>query len=162
MMVGLLFFVILAACTNTRDNVQNNNQPKDQTQPINFHSSDKQKTRPDLTNNPYRDDNPARYSDAFTNEESIQISKTLEHKHDIMQAQVASTEDRVIVSLILNDHTDHEVTGKLQREIQEMVPDKQIIIYTDDPHWERMKNMDTKLKAHQFGDDILDFFDGRD
>lgn len=157
--ITLFLAAILVACTNTKDgNVQYNNQSTEKTRPIHYDPNDKQNMRMDEENNPYMDDNPARYSDAFTNDESIRLSQALEQRRDIVQAQVASTEDRVIVSVKLNKHKDHYIAENLREEIQTIVPDKQIVIYTDDPHWERMKNIDTKLKSKNFGNDILDFF----
>jgi hypothetical protein len=157
--VVLFIFVTLAACSNTKEGMPDGSQqPENNTQPIHYQPGEHRQVRPTPRNHSM-DNDPGRFSDAFTNEESIRISKALEQRRDIVQAQVASTENRVIVSVMLNKQADnHNVPEKIREEIQTIIPDKQIVIYTDDTHWERMKDIDTKLKAKNFGNDILDFF----
>jgi len=96
------------------------------------------------------------YSDAFTNEESVHITRALEKQKDIIQAQVASLEDRIVVAVMLREHLDHDVSQRIEKDVKEIVPDtnKQIIVYTDDIQWDRMKNLDTRLKAKTVGDDL--------
>ncbi|WP_249870983.1 YhcN/YlaJ family sporulation lipoprotein [Oceanobacillus saliphilus] len=95
----------------------------------------------------------SKYSDVFTNEESIRISEELAKQKDIIQAQVASTEDRIIVAVMLREHFDHHVAHKIEDEVRKIVPDsdKQIIVYTDDIQWDRMKNIDARLGARETG-----------
>lgn len=96
------------------------------------------------------------YSDAFTNEESLFITKELEKQKDIIQAQVASSEDRIVVAVMLREHVDHDMPQKIEEDVKELVPgtNKQIIVYTDDVQWNQMKNLDTRLKAKTIGDDL--------
>ncbi len=99
------------------------------------------------------------YSDAFTNEESARITKELSKQKDIIQTQVASTEDRIVVAVILREHFDHDVSHHIEEEVKKIVPDtdKQIIVYTDDIEWDRMKNLDARLQAKYNGDDLERF-----
>lgn len=157
-MALLLLIIVLAACTNTREGVRdddgNNNTD---IQPMHFESEKKtQNTNNKEGNQSQQKNRESRYSDAFTNEESLMLTNTLEKRKDIMQAQVATTDDRVIVGVMLSEHTDHNTTKKIESEIKEIIPDKQIIIYTDDTRWERMKNLDAKLESKNIGNDVED------
>ncbi len=101
------------------------------------------------------------YSDAFTNEESARITEELSKQKDIIQAQVASTEDRIVVAVILREHFNHDVTQNIKQEVREIIPntDKQVIVYTDDIEWDRMKNLDARLRAKNNGDDLETFIE---
>ncbi|WP_339228268.1 YhcN/YlaJ family sporulation lipoprotein [Oceanobacillus sp. FSL K6-2867] len=101
----------------------------------------------------------AHYSDSFTNEESARITEELSKQKDIIQAQAASTEDRIVVSVILREHFNHDISHNIKEEVRKIVPntDKQIIVYTDDIEWDRMKNLDARLQAKNNGDDLEAF-----
>lgn len=155
-------FVFLTACTNARDNTESNKENTN-TEPINYEMEGEREERLNIQGNDKQKTYPEqRYSDAFTNEESIMLSKELERRRDVTKAQVASTDDRVIVAVMLQDHADHNITKKLRKEIEKMIPDKQVIIYTDDTHWDRMKNIDAKMGTKNIGNEnrnkIKDFF----
>lgn len=96
------------------------------------------------------------YTDPFTNEESIRISEELQKQKDIIQAQVASTDDRIVVAVMLREHDNHDITQQIEENIKKIVPNtgKQIIVYTDDVHWDRMKNLGSRGKAKSIGDDV--------
>ncbi|WP_067727292.1 YhcN/YlaJ family sporulation lipoprotein [Oceanobacillus damuensis] len=96
------------------------------------------------------------YSDVFTNEESIRISEELANQKDIIQAQVASTDDRIIVAVMLREHFDHHASVDIESEVRKIVPEteKQITVYTDDIQWDRMKNLDARLQAKTIGEDM--------
>lgn len=159
-MMLILLIAILTACTNTREDAEDSNEEVE-TQPIHYESEGERKDRLNIQDNPKKEGIPKQekqknYSDAFTNEESVMLSETLEKRKDINKAQVASTEDRIIVAVMLSDHPDRNITNKIKTDIKKIVPDKQIVIYTDDTHWERMKNLDAGLKSKGVGTDMED------
>lgn len=86
------------------------------------------------------------YSDAYTNEEALWLSEELENRKDIVTAQVASTEDQILVGLIQREYATEDVPKRVKEEIQKLLPDtkKEIIVFTDNAYWEYMKNRDAK------------------
>lgn len=101
------------------------------------------------------------YTDAFTNEESIRITESLRNRVDVVQAQVASTEDRIVVGVILKEHADPDTGDKLVKHIERQLEDtdKEIIVYTDDIQWDRMKNLDSRLQAKEMGEQVENLFE---
>lgn len=154
-MVLLLLIIVLTACTNTKEEEQDNHDNNNTgIQPMHFETDKKAENRNNGEDNQRQ--NKTRYSDVFTNEESIMLSEKLEKRKGINRAQVASTDERVIVAVMLSDHSDHNITKKIEADIKEIIPDKQIVIYTDDTHWERMKNLDARLESKNIGNDVED------
>ncbi|MEN1969278.1 YhcN/YlaJ family sporulation lipoprotein [Lentibacillus sp. N15] len=84
------------------------------------------------------------YSDNFVNQESEQIYQRLINYKQIKQAQIAITEDKVIVGLMLNDYKEEHVRDLVVKEVKKVEPDKEVVIYTDNIHWNRMKNMNAR------------------
>ncbi|WP_087971793.1 YhcN/YlaJ family sporulation lipoprotein [Oceanobacillus rekensis] len=101
------------------------------------------------------------YSDAFTNEESIRIMEELVKQKDIIQAQVASTDDRIIVAVMLRENLDREIADDIEAEVKEIVPasDKEVIVYTDDVQWDRMKNFDSRIQSEDMDEDTTNFME---
>ncbi|MEC5422057.1 YhcN/YlaJ family sporulation lipoprotein [Virgibacillus sp. C22-A2] len=178
----ILLILFVVGCTNADDNTQTNNEDI-RTQPIHYETESEQKARKGLRDKtigeqggyPQSDqegvnasDYSGGYSDVFTNEESEFLANELQAHRDIIQAQVASTEDRIIVAVMLREHSNHDVAETIETEVREVIPetDKQIIIYTDDIYWDRMKNLDARLEARDVGEDledyITDFFNRND
>ncbi|WP_170875264.1 YhcN/YlaJ family sporulation lipoprotein [Virgibacillus pantothenticus] len=96
------------------------------------------------------------YSDPFTNEEAIMITEALQKKRQIVQAQVASTNDRILIGVILSTHVSGDIGNEIKKEVKKLLPDsnKEIIIYTDDTHWEKMRNLDARLEAKDNGENM--------
>lgn len=86
------------------------------------------------------------YTDAFTNEEAVKAMQHLASFKEIKQAQVATADDRVVVSVMLNKHDDHDISGWIENEVKTFFPDKTIVVYTDDYHWRHIKNLRSKLQ----------------
>ncbi|WP_042223344.1 YhcN/YlaJ family sporulation lipoprotein [Oceanobacillus manasiensis] len=86
------------------------------------------------------------YSDQYTNEEALWLSEELENRKDIVTAQVASTEDQILVGLVQREYAGEDVPQQVKKEIQRLLPDnkKEIIVFTDNAYWEYMKNRDAK------------------
>lgn len=167
-------FFTMVACAN--DNGANEDAQREidnkNTQPIHYETNQEKKERlhvrdqtigekggyPQTHQDKANDaNNKNGYTDVFTNEEAQMIAETLQNKREIVQAQVASTDDRIIVGVILQAHAKQKDSAQqIKKEVKKLVPntDKQIIVYTDDIHWDRMKNLDARLKAKNNGDKI--------
>ncbi|WP_010531111.1 YhcN/YlaJ family sporulation lipoprotein [Lentibacillus jeotgali] len=94
-------------------------------------------------------------SDLFTNEMSMSISKHLKNRKDVRQAQVAVSEDRVVVGVMLTDQAPSDMRERIEQEVQDMVPTKEIYVYTDDIYWDRMRNKDAR--PDQLNGDMREF-----
>lgn len=169
---GLIFVALLAGgCSN--DNGQdeaskNNNQP----QTINYETQEEQNQRLDLRDQTIgekggypqtdqddlnRGDNQTgNNTDIFTNEQSKKIANRLMKRQDIKAAQVAITDDKIVVGVMLNDHSNHNITTGIKKDVRKFEPDKTIVVYTDDNNWDRMSNLKAKLKQSNLPNDIKD------
>ncbi|AIF45384.1 YhcN/YlaJ family sporulation lipoprotein [Virgibacillus sp. SK37] len=179
---GVALLALTIGCTNdNEESVENKANPN--TQPMHYETDQEQKERlnydepsigeqggyPQSEQQQVNDaDYKSGYSDAFTNEEAMLLSQELQNKKDIIQAQVAVTDKRIIVGVMQREHTDHLAVNKIESTIREILPNtkKEIIVYTDDIHWDRMKNLDARLKAKNRGDDlektVEDFLNSKD
>ncbi|WP_373892921.1 YhcN/YlaJ family sporulation lipoprotein [Virgibacillus natechei] len=177
----LVVAMLLVACTNTgTDDTQDSNE--NSTQPIHYETEGEQKDRLNTRDQtigeqggyPQSDQDGANasdyrggYSDEFTNEESEKLSRQLKDRKDIVQAQVTSTDDRVIVAVILKEKfTDHDIKDSIESEVRGAIPDKEVVVYTDEAYWEQMKDMDARRgsdnKNYNVEDYIKDFFERND
>src|SRR5690625_1979386 len=110
------------------------------------------------------------YSDIYTTDRTEEIAEYLQKKQEIVQAQVAETDDRIVIAVMLPERTRCDVdAGRLiEEEVRNILPgtNKQIIVYTDDVYWDRMKNLDGRWKARQTGEELgemlEDFFNMED
>lgn len=179
----LALTMLLVACTNTDTgkDTQDSNE-NSTTQPIHYETEEEQKDRLNTRDQtigeqggyPQSDqegvnssDYSGRYSDAFTNEKSEKLSKKIKDRKDIVQAQVASTDDRVIVAVILKEkYTNHNIKDSIESEVREAMPNKEIVVYTDEVYWDQRRNMDSRLgsdnKDYNVEDYIDDFFKRND
>ncbi|MBY7143269.1 YhcN/YlaJ family sporulation lipoprotein [Virgibacillus sp. NKC19-3] len=178
----LVITMLFVACANTdTDHTQTTNE-NSTTQPIHYETEEEQNNRlntrdqtiGDRGGYPQSDQNGVNasdysngYTDEFTDEESEELSKQLKDRKDIVQAQVASTDDRVIVAVILKEkYIDHDIKDSIESEVSEAIPDKEIVVYTDDAYWDQAKNLDarsgSKNKNYDVEDYIKDFFERND
>jgi len=97
------------------------------------------------------------YTDEYTTERTEEIADYLKRKQDIIQAQVAETDDRIVVAVMLPEFADRhpDVSGSIEEEVRNILPgtNKEIVVYTDSVYWERRKN-DARWKARETGEDI--------
>ncbi|WP_164668493.1 YhcN/YlaJ family sporulation lipoprotein [Virgibacillus doumboii] len=94
-------------------------------------------------------------SDLFTNEESVAIANHLTKKKEVIQSQVALTDNKVVVGVMLNESAPADMRERIKKEVQEMKPNKKVNVYTDDIYWDRMRNKDSKLD--HFNGDMEEF-----
>ncbi|WP_010651031.1 YhcN/YlaJ family sporulation lipoprotein [Oceanobacillus massiliensis] len=174
LLLSLMLILLLAAgCTNGERTQQTSDiNDGGSIQPIHFDRKDRdiynkdessigeQGGYPQSEQKMANDADFSNYTDAYTNEESIRISEELQQRKDIIQAQVASTDDRIIVAVMLQERFNLEVPD-VEEYVREIVPDtdKEIIVYTDEIHWDRMKNLDARLGAKNSGEGVEKFIE---
>ncbi|MFD1362937.1 YhcN/YlaJ family sporulation lipoprotein [Lentibacillus salinarum] len=107
--------------------------------------NDEQNTYPENDYQNVNEGDDQAQSDKFTNEVSQSISNHLKQRRDVRQAQVAVSEDKVIVGVMLTDQAPPDMRERVEQEVQEMVPTKDVHVYTDDIYWDRMRNKDAQL-----------------
>lgn len=159
-----LSLLILFGCSNTNDTGQNAEQDNhSETQPIHYETDKEQRERQnerpqsigDLGGYPQsdqRDTNASEgrhedFSDPYVNEATGKIYDRISRFKEIKQAQIAATDNKVIVALMLNDYNEENVRDKIVKEVRKIEPDKEVVIYTDDIHWNRVNNMRARLKS---------------
>jgi|GEM_PF-3879411 len=80
-------------------------------------------------------DNPT----AYTNEQTIEITKKLMERDDIRAAQVAMTKDKVFVGLMLERKIDSKIRSKVEEIVKASVSDKEVVVYSDETYWDQKK-----------------------
>lgn len=159
-----LSLLILFGCTNTNDTDQNAEQEnRSDTQPIHYETDEEQRERQNerpetigdrggYPQSDQRDTNASesKYensSDPYINEDSGKIYDRIIRFREIKQAQIAISEDKVMVALMLNDYNEETIRDKIVKEVEKVEPDKEVVIYTDDIHWNRMRNSRSRFKS---------------
>ncbi|WP_099158639.1 YhcN/YlaJ family sporulation lipoprotein [Virgibacillus ndiopensis] len=163
----IIAFLFGCANTNQDENAQDNNV---ETQPLHYETNEEQKDRQGVkkesvgekggykqsdqkgTNASER--NSGNYTDIFTNEETKEIYRHVTGLKEVKNAQIASTEEKVIVAVMLNEHSNHNVQAVIEQEVKKFAPDKTIVVYTDDIYWDRMSNLKSRLKAGNGGNEF--------
>lgn len=167
-------FILLLTVACSSVNEDGNNGEGIKTQPINYETDQERKDRLNTRDKTIGEkggypqskqegvnasDFHKGYSDPFTNEESELISKQLKEKKEIVQVQVAATDERIIVAVILSEKADPEIKKTIQEEVESIAPDKQITVYTDEVHWDHMKNLDARKGSEKREYDIEEYID---
>lgn len=165
--------VFVTGCTNMNsDEKQETTQENPNTHPINDEPKKEQKDRlEDRVNPPSKQkhqQNQERYADQmgnddmdiFTTKESAEIADMLTKRNDVIQAQVATTKDRVIVGVMLNKYNKQQADGdqkkiaEIEKAVQKVEPEKEIVVYTDDAHWNQLKDLNSGLKQSNAGENV--------
>ena len=171
--IGLLLIVLLSAgCSNDENNEASNNDVQPQT--INYETKNEQNARLGIQDQTIgerggypqtdqddinRGDSALRdNADIFTNEQSKKIANRLMKRQDIKAAQVAITDDKIVIGLMLNDHGDHNITKGIKEDVRKFDQEKTIIVYTDDIHWDRMSNLKARHEQSNLTENIKKFF----
>jgi|SRR5690625_2739515 len=169
----VILTVFVGGCTNMNsDGKRETTQENPNTHPINYEPKKEQQDRlEDRVNPPSKQkhqQNQERYADQignedmdiFTTKESAEIADHLTKRNDVIQAQVATTDDRVIVGVMLNKHDkqqadkDQKKIAEIEKAVQKLEPDKEIIVYTDDAHWNQLKDLNSSLKQSNAGENV--------
>ncbi|TMN21067.1 YhcN/YlaJ family sporulation lipoprotein [Lentibacillus cibarius] len=157
-MVGIVAFFFLIGCA-ANDNNQESSGENGNTQPINYETEKERQDRqgvekknigerggyPQNEQKRLNDGDETGKSDKFTNETSISIANHLKKNKKVKQAQVTVTDERIVVGVLINDSAPPDMRERLEQEVQDMVPNKEAYVYTDDIFWDRMRNKDARL-----------------
>ncbi|SHF65838.1 YhcN/YlaJ family sporulation lipoprotein [Ornithinibacillus halophilus] len=160
--------VLLSACNTTDDaSPERNGQDHNNIQPIRYETEDDREQKdigqrggyPQSELNGLHDDGVnEKTRDQFFTEEAQEISDHLHQRKDIKQAQVAITDDRVVVAVTLNEYLEHhEISRDIEKDVRKFVDDKAIVVYTDDYYWKRMKNLNARQS--NFGEEMDEFLE---
>lgn len=148
----------LVGCADDNNNNAHGDQDGVNSQPINYETQQEQEER---LGNEGENKNQDKYpksdqkelnrgdrsgqSDLYTNEMTMSISDKLKKRKHIQQAQVTMTKDKLVVAVIISEYAPSNIGDKVEEEVREMAPNKEVVVYTDDPHWDRMRNKDAQL-----------------
>lgn len=94
----------------------------------------------------------------FESREERQISQQLAKRKEVSQSRVAVTPNRVIVFASLNDYPN-DIEKDIENDVRRFVEDKQVVVFTDEIQWERMKHLDASLKQKEVGEDVEEFLE---
>lgn len=164
--------LILGACTNTNEEETGMDQDNI-TQPIHYETEREQKERLNVRDQTIgerggypqsRQENvhDANFDDGFTDEYTTErtkeIANYLQNKQQIIQAQVAETDDRIVVAVLMQERTnrDVDVSASIEEEVRNILPgtNKEIVVLTNDKYLDRMRNLDARWKARETGEDL--------
>ncbi|MFZ3576420.1 YhcN/YlaJ family sporulation lipoprotein [Virgibacillus sp. DJP39] len=163
--VCLLFIVIvMTACSDGENSAADNNNNEPQSQPLNYENETEKNRRLGLRDQTIgekggysqsdqklinRGDVGANNKDIYTNEKSQEIVKYLMDRHGIKVAQVAITDEKIIVAVMFDDRTgtNDAIADVIEKEVRKFDASKQIVVYTDQSNWEQVK--DLKARPNQ-------------
>ncbi|WP_047979710.1 YhcN/YlaJ family sporulation lipoprotein [Ornithinibacillus contaminans] len=155
--------LVIAGCGNSEEgmNDSNHSDTPNRTQPINYETPKEQenrmgerdKTIGELGGYPQSEQEyvnegdknlNAKNEDRYTNEKTLLIAEYLAKRKEIVQAQVAETDDRIIVAVLTENHEYPNLNEIVEQEVRQVEPNKEIVVYTDENYWERMRNLNGK------------------
>lgn len=93
----------------------------------------------------------------FTNEKTAEISKKIAERVDVKQAQVAMTDDRIIVALMLHHKADPKALDEIKAEVTKIAPGKEVVMYTDTDYWSKKKDMTGRNDSAETGGKMEEF-----
>lgn len=158
LLLGLVTLLLTTGCGN--DTEEGKSETNNSYQPINYETpeeqtkrSTKDKTIGELGGYPQSDQEyvnegdkniNSKNEDRYTNEKTMLISEYLAERKEIVQAQVSETDDRIIVAVITPDNEYFpKLNDVIEKEVKRVVPDKQVVVYTQAIWWDRMRNLNS-------------------
>lgn len=149
---------LAVGCSDT--NNQSEQENTSQTKNTGYESSHGESQDHINENDPNLNQNDSSNKDVYTNDTTVKIKELLTERQDIRRAQVASTEDRVMIAVNLSHNADRDkILDSIEDDVEDIVSDKELVIYTGDAYWNRMKNLGSKLKNLTDDDDIDEYID---
>ncbi|WP_042146142.1 YhcN/YlaJ family sporulation lipoprotein [Paucisalibacillus sp. EB02] len=154
---------LLAACGNESEQGMNNNTNQKNIQPINYETPNEQESRSgdqdksigeiggykqsdqEYVNEGDKNFN-AKNEDQYTSERTYLISEYLSERKEIVQSQIAETDDRIIVAVMTGNQYFPDLPEIITRDVKEIVPDKEVVVYTDKAWWDHMRNLNSNPK----------------
>src|SRR5699024_10530756 len=96
----------------------------------------------------------------FATKETREITQLLAKREDIRDSQVVSLRDRVVLVLMTDTNkVTNDMVQTITNEVEKITPTKQVLIYTDEYHWNRMKDLDAGLKQRKIGESAEEFIE---
>lgn len=95
----------------------------------------------------------------FKTDEALIVAQRLSKREEVRQAQVASSPTQIVVFVLLRDYQNPNIAKTLEEEIRMLSPHKDIYIYTDQRHYNRVEDLKSSMKARQIGNDLQRFFE---
>lgn len=157
----LVLLGIFTACTN--NNAEQHQQEDSNVQPIRYESNKEENERLGINDyadkDYYQSDEKGIAHDGnerniFHSDESLLVAQKLGERPDIKQYQVAVYENYVIVFTILQDYVNDDIAESIEQDVKEVLPSKEVAVYTDEYHWNKMRHMQAGFKQRQIADDL--------
>lgn len=153
----LLLFFVVVGCTDRIEQPEADPGESSSSQPFRYETVGEQKERQKnrdqhVKNQSQRKDNGTEYkniSNLSSDEENEIIDKIMKRKR-IKEAQVASSSHYVIISLLVREgYTDQTIRLNVEDDVRAMFSDRQIVIFTDDYHWNQMIHLKSRLASSE-------------
>lgn len=148
---------LLIGCSNTgiNDNAEDKNTPPT-SDTRHQDENHVQKQNQNDENEPDTNNSHDPNKNFYTNDTTEKIKNILKDRSDIREAQVASTDTRVMIALQLSHHADRDdILDSVENDVKDIASDKEMVIYTDDAYWNRMKDRSSKFR-NLTDDDVID------
>ncbi|MFC4558937.1 YhcN/YlaJ family sporulation lipoprotein [Virgibacillus kekensis] len=171
----LVLGMILAGCgggnpeagqDNTGDNIQpinyEDNQEEQERLGIKEESLGERGGYPQTNMNEMNTGDEDAQSDIYTNEVSVSIANHLKQRREIVQAQVGILDDRIVVGVMLDENVAANMKDIVKREVESMMPNKEVVVFTEDIYWDHMSNHDASPDEHSEMHEFLREFFGRE
>jgi len=160
LLIGSIFCLLIGCSSMNNDTGNENESPETDNTSYNSTKNHPDPLKKDRTKQRQENTRDTKNRDIFTNDTSIEIQETLTNRSDIRRAQVAITNTRAMISLQLSDHANRDgILDSVENDVKHIVPEKEIVIYTDDSYWRRMKDLGSRLKRLTDDDDIDKYID---
>ena len=95
----------------------------------------------------------------FESDEALAIAQALSSRTDVRHAHVATSDTQVVAFVLLKDYQNHHIAEDLEEEVRKISPDKDIYIYTDKVHYNRVEDLKSSMRARQIGNNIERFIE---
>ncbi len=159
---GCVILIVAAGCADQQEEGQMISEDmEDSTMPIDYSTHDEAERKLDDEGNRnggqeeaqdytgYQENLPPgqRHLGGFYNELSQSITEDLNRLDEIKLAQVYVTDQRVIVSLTLNQEYDDNaasIADKVYSKVERQAEGKEVLVYTGDIYWNQMRDRDAK------------------
>lgn len=159
-----ILMLFLSGCTSMNARETNDNKiGKINSQNVKYESERQQREQLEVVEDPTKDyyqsdeegiGTGGNERNFYPTVDTREIAQLLAKRKDVQNSQVASFTDGVVVVLQLNNYSNPNVANELEREIAQIVPNKKVIIYTDDISWNRMKKLDSGLQQRKMGENV--------
>ncbi|MBS3679463.1 YhcN/YlaJ family sporulation lipoprotein [Ornithinibacillus massiliensis] len=170
LLLAFVGLILMAACGNETEEGMNDTT-NNSIQPINYETPQEQKERinnqektiGELGGYPQSEQEyvnegdknlAAENEDRFTSERTLQISEYLSERKEIVQAQVAETDDRIIVAIMTGNKYYPNLADNIEEEVKQIVSDKEIVVYSESTWWDRRRNLNSNPNPTQLEEEV--------